>query len=95
MVGHGDGGHAQLHGALDERLDVAGPVEEAVLGMDVEMDKAGIVHNPNGSVQSDFVKAISGLKATGGTGERGFTTEARRRGGEERARVGEFAGMWG
>ena len=47
VVGHGDGVHAQFFGAQDERLDVAGPVEQAVLGMEVEMnERLGHVRHP-------------------------------------------------
>ena len=40
MVGDGHRGHARGVGVLEQRLDLVGAVEEAVLGMDVEMGEA-------------------------------------------------------
>ena len=41
VVGNGDGRHAEILGFLDEGVDLVGPVEETVLGVDVEVDKLG------------------------------------------------------
>ena len=41
MIGDGDGGLAQGLGALDQPLDAAGTIEEAVFAVDVQMDKIG------------------------------------------------------
>ena len=41
MIGDGDGGLAQGLGALDQPLDAAGAIEEAVFAVDVQMDKIG------------------------------------------------------
>ena len=43
VVGHGHGRHAELRGPGQERLEVAGAVEHAVLGVQVEVDK-GLGH---------------------------------------------------
>jgi hypothetical protein len=37
MVGHGDGGHPQLDCPIYEGIDAARAIQEAVLGVDVEM----------------------------------------------------------
>ena len=39
MIGHRDRGHAGLLGVLEQRRDLVGAVEQAVLGMDVKMDE--------------------------------------------------------
>src|SRR5690606_2595409 len=39
VVGEGEGLHAELGGALHEPVDAAGAIEEAVVGVDVEMDE--------------------------------------------------------
>ena len=41
VVGHGHGGHAQLLHPLDKLLDVAGAVEQGVVGMEVQVDELG------------------------------------------------------
>ena len=41
VIGDGDGGLAQGLGALDQPLDAAGAIEEAVFAVDVQMDKIG------------------------------------------------------
>ena len=45
VVGHPQRGHFIVGGFLDEVLDAAGPVEEAVLGVDVQVDEIGVIHN--------------------------------------------------
>jgi hypothetical protein len=39
VVGEGEGRHAEGHGAVHEAVDAAGSVQQAVVRMDVEMDK--------------------------------------------------------
>jgi hypothetical protein len=41
MVGDGQGRHAESFGFLDEGVNLVGPVEETVLGVDVEVDELG------------------------------------------------------
>jgi hypothetical protein len=41
VVGDGDGRHAEILGFLDEGVDLVGPVEETVLGVNVEVDELG------------------------------------------------------
>ena len=38
MIGDGDGGLAQGLGALDQPLDAAGTIEEAVFAVDMQME---------------------------------------------------------
>jgi hypothetical protein len=40
MVGQGEGRHPEFARPRDEVLDGAGAIEEAILAMDMEMDKA-------------------------------------------------------
>jgi small subunit ribosomal protein S21 len=42
MVGQGEGLHAHVTGFLHQPVDAAGAVEEAVIGMDVEVDEVRI-----------------------------------------------------
>ena len=44
VVGEPQRGHAELGGAGRELLDLAGAVEQRILGMDVQMDGAGRAH---------------------------------------------------
>jgi hypothetical protein len=44
VVGERDGGHLELGRPLRERGDPACPVEDRVLGMDVQVDEAGVSH---------------------------------------------------
>src|SRR5271163_4316690 len=39
MVGHRDRGHPGLLGVIDQRANFVGAIEQAVLGMDVQMDE--------------------------------------------------------
>jgi hypothetical protein len=41
MVGDGHSRHAELLGFLDEGVDLVGPVEETILGVNVEVDELG------------------------------------------------------
>ena len=41
VVGHGDGGHAEFFHALAELFDVAGAVEQGVIGMEVQVNELG------------------------------------------------------
>jgi hypothetical protein len=41
VVGNGDGRHAEVLGLLDKGVNLVGPVEETVLGVNVEMDELG------------------------------------------------------
>ena len=45
VVGHAEGGHFAVSGFLDEIFDAAGPIEEAVLRVDVQMNEIGRTHN--------------------------------------------------
>jgi hypothetical protein len=44
VVGERDRGHLELGGALGERRDPARPVEDRVLGVDVQVDELGAGH---------------------------------------------------
>ena len=50
VVGHGHGGHAQLLHAPDQLVDVAGAVEQGVIGMQVKVDEVrhGVFFNSMG-----------------------------------------------
>ncbi|GJL69395.1 MAG: hypothetical protein NPIRA06_20300 [Nitrospirales bacterium] len=39
MVGHGDGGHAEILHLLEQGCELVGPVEEAILGVKMEMNE--------------------------------------------------------
>ena len=41
MIGEGQGGKAEVLGALDELLEPGRAIEQAVLGVDVEVDEIG------------------------------------------------------
>src|SRR6516164_10197713 len=43
MVGHCDCRHAGFFGVFEQRTDLAGPIKQAVLGMNVQMDET---HKP-------------------------------------------------
>ena len=58
MVGHGNSRHIVFNGFSDEFLNAAGPVEEAVLRMDMEMDEIGVSHFENAKCISSSVKRI-------------------------------------
>ena len=45
MVGEAEGRHAELCAARDQPLDLAGAVEQGILGVDVEVDCGGIAHS--------------------------------------------------
>ncbi len=47
VIGHGARFHPQFLGALGERIDLNGSVEEAVIGMKVEMYEVFGVHDGN------------------------------------------------
>src|SRR5580704_12885301 len=47
VIGHRDRGHAGLLGVLDQRTDLVGAVEQAVLGMNVKMNETH--REPNSS----------------------------------------------
>ena len=44
MVSHGDSGHAELLGALEQGLVPDGRIKQAVVSVDVEMDEVGMAH---------------------------------------------------
>jgi len=44
VIGERDGGLAEARGAFGELVDLAGAVEQRILGMDVEVDAAGCRH---------------------------------------------------
>ena len=44
MVGNREGGQFKLNRSIDKSIEVAGTVQEAVLGMHVKMDKIGVNH---------------------------------------------------
>ena len=39
MVGHGHGGHTKILDLLEQRCELVGPVEEAILGVKMEMNE--------------------------------------------------------
>jgi hypothetical protein len=41
VIGHGHGGHTQLLHAVAELFDVAGAVQQGVVGMQVQVDELG------------------------------------------------------
>ena len=45
VVGDGQRLHAHARRLLDQLVDVAGPVEQAVLGVEVEVDELGRAHS--------------------------------------------------
>jgi hypothetical protein len=42
MVGHGEGPHTEFLGPCDQTVDSAGPVEQAVIGVNVKMNEFGV-----------------------------------------------------
>src|SRR5688572_32760907 len=44
VIGQRDGGELEVFGLLHQLFELGGAVEEAVLGMDVEMDEFGVLH---------------------------------------------------
>ena len=44
VIGHAKRRHFIFSGFLDEFFDAAGPIEEAVLRVDVQMNKIGMIH---------------------------------------------------
>ena len=43
MIGEGERGHAELRGLLDQLLEAGGAVEQAVLGVDVQVDEVAVL----------------------------------------------------
>ena len=39
VIGHGDGGHLLLDGDLHELVDIAGAVEQRIVGVAMQMDE--------------------------------------------------------
>jgi hypothetical protein len=44
VVGNRDGGHSAAGGFVDEFADIAGPVQQREIGMQMEMDKVRLSH---------------------------------------------------
>jgi hypothetical protein len=44
VIGHGDRGHLKGGGLSDQSIDAIGAIEEAVLGVNVEMNELGAGH---------------------------------------------------
>jgi hypothetical protein len=44
VVGEGEGREVECPSLLDELVQLGGPVEEAVLGMHMEVDELGVPH---------------------------------------------------
>ena len=73
VVGDADGGHAELHRALDELRDAAGAVQHRVLGMDVQV---GVTRHGR-----SHRRHILGGPATGMASPASFTSPEARRAG--------------
>jgi len=52
MVRHRDRGHAEVDGFFYECVEGIRPVEEAVLGVEMQMNEIGVMHN--GKASSKF-----------------------------------------
>src|SRR6267142_615487 len=59
VVGHGDGWHPKLFHAMDELFDVAGAVEEGVIGMEMQVDEL-IAHRETGADIASILAAWRG-----------------------------------
>jgi hypothetical protein len=52
VVGHGQGRHPVLFGLGDQPIELARPVEERILGMEMKVDEVGVRHDdPSVSLQ--------------------------------------------
>ena len=58
VVGERDGGHLEPRRLLRERRDPARPVEDRVLGVDVQVDEVGAHERPSYSADSDVPERL-------------------------------------
>ncbi len=65
MIGEGDRGHVELDRPLDQPVDAAGAVEEAVVGVDVKVDKIGDVGRHRGLSKAFGAGAQGPMKKRG------------------------------
>ncbi len=63
MVGHRQGLHAQLGRAIDQPVDPARAVEQAVVGMDVKVDETRVCGRHGQSVNTNGARAVASAKA--------------------------------
>ena len=59
VVRDSDSGHAEINGFFDQAIERAGPVKEAVFGVEVKVDEIGVVHNGKGSSKFQSVRNFS------------------------------------